>query len=129
MQMELHHGLLRVQPASEPVRRRVCRGASGDQFKELLPADRAVGCIRTPGHQVLFVKLAKTGPVVISGDLYHWAAERALDRMAPREREQGQTKASRDALEAFMTKNKAQLWVQHDLAENAKLDKSPKYYD
>jgi N-acyl homoserine lactone hydrolase len=83
----------------------------------------------TPGHQVLFVKLAKTGPIVISGDLYHWTAERTLDRMASREREQGQTKASRDALEAFMKKNGAQLWVQHDLAENAKLDKSPKYYD
>src|SRR5919197_4039562 len=26
----------------------------------------------TPGHQVLFVKLAKTGPLVISGDLYHY---------------------------------------------------------
>ena len=32
----------------------------------------------TPGHQSLFVKLKKTGPVVLSGDLYHYPAERTL---------------------------------------------------
>jgi N-acyl homoserine lactone hydrolase len=26
----------------------------------------------TPGHQVVFVKLAKTGPVLLAGDLYHY---------------------------------------------------------
>jgi glyoxylase-like metal-dependent hydrolase (beta-lactamase superfamily II) len=26
----------------------------------------------TPGHQVLFLKLKKTGPIVLSGDLYHY---------------------------------------------------------
>ncbi len=26
----------------------------------------------SPGHQVLFLKLKKTGPVVLSGDLYHY---------------------------------------------------------
>ena len=35
----------------------------------------------TPGHQVLFVKLAKTGPVLLSGDLYHYPEERTLDRV------------------------------------------------
>jgi N-acyl homoserine lactone hydrolase len=35
----------------------------------------------TPGHQSLFLKLAKTGPVVLSGDLYHYPEERALNRL------------------------------------------------
>jgi glyoxylase-like metal-dependent hydrolase (beta-lactamase superfamily II) len=26
----------------------------------------------SPGHQVLFVRLARTGPIVLSGDLYHY---------------------------------------------------------
>ena len=30
----------------------------------------------TQGHQVLYVKLAKTGGVVLSGDLYHYPAEK-----------------------------------------------------
>src|SRR5258706_14386468 len=34
----------------------------------------------TQGHQVLYVKLAKTGGVVLSGDLYHYPAEMTLDR-------------------------------------------------
>ena len=83
----------------------------------------------SPGHQVLFVKLAKTAPVVLSGDLYHYAAERTLDRMPPREREQGQTKASRAALDEFMKKTGAQLWITHDIIEDAKLRKSPSYYE
>ena len=32
----------------------------------------------TPGHQSLYVNLPKTGPVVLSGDLYHYPAEREL---------------------------------------------------
>jgi N-acyl homoserine lactone hydrolase len=35
----------------------------------------------TPGHQSLFLKLAKTGPVVLSGDLYHYPEERSLKRL------------------------------------------------
>ncbi|HEY6444412.1 MAG TPA: N-acyl homoserine lactonase family protein, partial [Candidatus Acidoferrales bacterium] len=30
----------------------------------------------TPGHQVLILKLAKTGPVMLAGDLYHYPEER-----------------------------------------------------
>jgi glyoxylase-like metal-dependent hydrolase (beta-lactamase superfamily II) len=32
----------------------------------------------TPGHQCLYVKLAKTGGIVLSGDLYHYPAERSF---------------------------------------------------
>ena len=35
----------------------------------------------TQGHQVLYVKLAKTGGVVLAGDLYHYPEERTLDRV------------------------------------------------
>ncbi len=35
----------------------------------------------TPGHNVLFLKLKKTGPIVLSGDLYHYPEERTLHRL------------------------------------------------
>jgi N-acyl homoserine lactone hydrolase len=35
----------------------------------------------TEGHSVLYVKLANTGGVVLSGDLYHYPAERTLKRL------------------------------------------------
>jgi N-acyl homoserine lactone hydrolase len=82
----------------------------------------------TPGHQSLFVKLAKTGPVVLTGDLYHYAAERRLNKV-PANDNRAQTEASRAAIEELLQKTGAQLWIQHDILANANLRKSPKYYE
>jgi N-acyl homoserine lactone hydrolase len=83
----------------------------------------------TPGHQVLFVKLAKTGPLVISGDLYHYPEERALHRVPTFDVDPKQTAASRAALDVFMQKAGAQLWIQHDLVNHGKLNKAPAFYE
>jgi len=83
----------------------------------------------TPGHQVLFVKLAKTGPLVISGDLYHYPEERTLHRVPTFDADPKQTAASRTALDAFMQKAGAQLWIQHDLAHHMTLKKAPAFYE
>jgi glyoxylase-like metal-dependent hydrolase (beta-lactamase superfamily II) len=82
----------------------------------------------TPGHQSLFVKLAKTGPIVLSGDLYHYPAERTLNKIPVRDN-QAQTAASRAAIEDLLRKSGAKLWIQHDIIANARLKKSPMYYD
>lgn len=82
----------------------------------------------TPGHQSLYVKLPRTGGVVLSGDLYHYPEERTLDRMPEREKETG-TAASRAALEAFMNEVKAELWIAHDINRYSKQKKSPEYYE
>jgi N-acyl homoserine lactone hydrolase len=83
----------------------------------------------TPGHQVLFVKLAKTGPVVVSGDLYHYPEERTLNRIPAFDFDEKQTAVSRAALDVFLKKAGAQLWIQHDFIANAKLKKAPNYYE
>jgi glyoxylase-like metal-dependent hydrolase (beta-lactamase superfamily II) len=83
----------------------------------------------TPGHQSLFLKLAKTGPVVLSGDLYHYPEERSLHRLPVAEFNKEQTAASRADLEIFLKKTGAQLWIQHDFLGNAKLKKAPAWYD
>lgn len=83
----------------------------------------------SPDHQVLFVKLAKTGPVVLSGDLYHYPEERTLKRVPTTEFDGAQTAASRARIEKFLTDNRAQLWIEHDFTANAKLKKSPQFYD
>ncbi len=82
----------------------------------------------TPGHQSLFLRLAKTGPVVLTGDLYHYAAERTLKKIPTNDNKE-QTQASRDAIDRLLSSSGAQLWIQHDVAANAKLKKSPLYYD
>ena len=83
----------------------------------------------TQGHQVLYVKLAKTGGVVLSGDLYHYPAEMTLKRVPTFEFSQDQTRASRVAVDAFLKKTSSQLWIQHDFVGIAKLNKSPQFYE
>jgi glyoxylase-like metal-dependent hydrolase (beta-lactamase superfamily II) len=83
----------------------------------------------TPGHQVLLVRLPKTGPVLLSGDLYHYPEERALKRVPTFEVDQAQTAASRTAIDAFLARTRAQLWIQHDFTANAALRKAPAFYD
>lgn len=83
----------------------------------------------TPGHQILYLKLAKTGGVVLSGDLYHYPEERVLDRVPTFEFNPEQTRATRVAIDAFLKKSGAQLWIQHDFNGNAKLKKSPSFYE
>lgn len=83
----------------------------------------------SPGHQVLFLKLAKTGPLVISGDLYHYPEERARKLVPMTEYNPEQTVASREVIEAFLKKTGAQFWIQHDFNASAKLKKSPQFYE
>ena len=83
----------------------------------------------TRGHQVLYVKLARTGPVLLSGDLYHYPEELRLKRLPTFEANEKQTAAAREAIEAFLQKTGTQLWIQHDFTADGKLRKSPGYYE
>lgn len=82
----------------------------------------------TPGHQSLFVNLPKTGPILLSGDLFHYAAERTLAKVPTMDNRE-ETERSRAAIEALLKKTGAQLWIQHDLVASQKLKKAPLFYD
>jgi glyoxylase-like metal-dependent hydrolase (beta-lactamase superfamily II) len=83
----------------------------------------------TEGHSVLYVKLAKTGAVVLSGDLYHYPAERTLNRLPTFEVSEAETQAARTELEDFLKRTNAALWIQHDLPAFRRLKKAPEFYD
>jgi glyoxylase-like metal-dependent hydrolase (beta-lactamase superfamily II) len=83
----------------------------------------------TPGHQVLFVKLRKTGPVILAGDLYHYPIERTTGRVPTFEFNADESRASRRKIEAFAKQTGAKLWIEHDAATFASLPKAPKYID
>jgi N-acyl homoserine lactone hydrolase len=82
----------------------------------------------TPGHQSLFLKLDKTGPIVLTGDLYHYPEERTLKTFRVEDNIE-QTRISRAAIDELLRKTGAKLWIQHDILTNATLKKSPQYYD
>ena len=83
----------------------------------------------TPGHQVLFIDLANSGPVVLSGDLYHFAISRQDRRVPEFNVDRDMTLASMDRVEALVEETGATFWIEHELASFEKLIKAPAYYD
>ena len=83
----------------------------------------------TPGHQSLFLKLAKTGPVLLSGDLYHYPEEITYKRIPSFDSDKEQTAKSRAMIEEFVKKNNAQLWIQHDYTAGIKRKIAPEFYE
>ena len=82
----------------------------------------------TPGHQILFLDLEQTGPLVLSGDLYHFPANRELKRPPTFNFDADVTLASMESVEAFIAETGATLWIEHDAKLAATLEKSPSFY-
>jgi N-acyl homoserine lactone hydrolase len=83
----------------------------------------------TPGHQMLFLKLKKFGPLLLAGDLYHLPEERTLDRVPTFDFDAAMTRATRKKVDQFLKQTGATLWIQHDLPTYASLKKAPQYYN
>jgi N-acyl homoserine lactone hydrolase len=83
----------------------------------------------TPGHQSLFLKLANTGNVLLSGDLYHYPEEITYKKVPVNDPDREQTAKSRERIEEFVKQNHAQLWIQHDFPAGSKRKLAPAYYD
>jgi glyoxylase-like metal-dependent hydrolase (beta-lactamase superfamily II) len=83
----------------------------------------------TPGHQSLFLKLKNTGPVLLSGDLYHYPEEMTSKKVPSFDFDKAETMKSRAAMEEFVKANHAQLWIQHDATSGKTRKIAPEYYE
>jgi len=83
----------------------------------------------TPGQQVLVLKLPKTGPVMLAGDLYHFPEERAARLVPTIESDREQSRASRVVIEDYVKKNGIKMWIEHDTHLYETLKKSPSYIE
>lgn len=83
----------------------------------------------TPGHQSLLVMLENTGPIVLSGDLYHTRANRTLRRVPTFNYNAEQTLESMDKIDKLLAQHGATLWIEHDKELADTLKKAPAYYD
>ena len=83
----------------------------------------------TPGHQVLELKLPKTGTVILSGDLYHSRANREFARVPVVNANRADTLASIDRIEKIAKNTHARVVVQHDPQDFQALPKFPAYLD
>ncbi len=82
----------------------------------------------TPGHQVLFLDLKEYGPLVLSGDLYHFRFNRAQRRVPLFNVNRAQTLTSMDKVESLLKEEGAQFWIEHDLALFKTLKTAPDFY-
>ena len=83
----------------------------------------------TPGHQVLLVRLEKTGPILLSGDLYHFRVTRQLKRTPGFNTNAPDTFKSMDKVEALIKDSGATLWIEHDMTLAKTLRLAPAFYD
>ena len=83
----------------------------------------------TPGHQSLLVKLPKTGALVLSGDAVHFTSNWEIRAVPSMNTNKEQTQASMQKIADTLTREKAQLWINHDKAQRDGLKMSPEYYE
>ena len=83
----------------------------------------------TPGHQALFLDLEDTGPIVLSGDLYHYPESREKRAVPVFNHDAEETLASMDRIEAFLQERSATLWIEHDYDFAQSLRLSPEVYE
>lgn len=88
---------------------------------------RAVG--HTPGHQMLLVKLPKTGAVLLSGDVAHFTDNWEHRRVPGFNFDKAASQKAMDDTAAWIKANKAQFWIQHDAEQNAKIKHAPAFYE
>jgi N-acyl homoserine lactone hydrolase len=107
--------------------------------KELVRGDKdifgdgSVIMIATPGHtsdhHSLLVRLKNRGPVLLTGDLYHFTEQRERNGVPPYNWSRADTLASFDRFNAIARNLNATVIIQHEPADIAKLPAFPKAAD
>lgn len=87
------------------------------------------GAGHTPGHRFLLVRLAKAGPMLITGDLYH-SRENLRKGLVPKGNvDRADTLASFDRFKGVAAVARARVVVQHAPEDFAAMPAFPRYLD
>lgn len=81
----------------------------------------------TPGHQVLYLDLGEHGPLLLSGDLYHFYENREYKRIPIFNHDVKQTMESMASFEKFAVEKGAKVYLQHAKGDFDKMPKAPNY--
>lgn len=83
----------------------------------------------TPGHQSLFVRLPKTGPVLLSGDFVHLKSNWDAKRVPSINYDTDQSRRSMNEMESFLKATGVQLWINHDSEQSRGIPKAPAFVE
>ena len=82
----------------------------------------------TPGHQVLLVDLAETGPVLLSGDLHVLRVARERQQVLAFDMLPETSQRSMHEIEQLLEETGAELWIGHEAAFFDQQRKAPEFY-
>jgi glyoxylase-like metal-dependent hydrolase (beta-lactamase superfamily II) len=95
--------------------------------------DGSVRILKTPGHtpgsSVLLVRLARSGPVILSGDLYLTREGREHQHVPTVNADRAATLASMHRVEGIVKRLRARVIVQHSPQDFSALPKAPAFLD
>ena len=83
----------------------------------------------TPGHQSLFLRLKNAGPILLTGDLYHFKENRTNKGVPIFNFNVEQTLNSMELFEEFAKETNARVIIQHNREDFNTLASYPKYTD
>jgi N-acyl homoserine lactone hydrolase len=83
----------------------------------------------TPGHQSLLVHLAKTGYVILSGDVVHFQSNWDNRRVPSINSDKDLSLASMEKIARLMKEKHAQLWINHDKPSSDARRHAPEFYE
>lgn len=81
----------------------------------------------TAGHQTLFLDLPNEGPTMLSGDIYHFEANREKGIVPQFNYDIPESENSIKAFEEFVKEKNAKVYIQHDKGNFDSMPKSPNY--
>jgi glyoxylase-like metal-dependent hydrolase (beta-lactamase superfamily II) len=73
--------------------------------------------------------LPKTGAIVLSGDAVHFKSNWDNRRVPSINYDKDKTSASMQRIAGVLSKERAQLWINHDKAQRDTLKMAPGYYE
>jgi len=83
----------------------------------------------TPGHQVLVVRLPKTGPVMLSGDMVHLVYSWDKKIVPSFNFDVAASRRTMDEMRVYIERTGTKLWVNHDLEQHLAIPKAPQYVE
>jgi glyoxylase-like metal-dependent hydrolase (beta-lactamase superfamily II) len=83
----------------------------------------------TPGHQSLFVRLPKSAPVLLTGDLVHLKYSWDNDVVPGFNFDVARSHQSIAEMKAFVAQTGARVWVNHDKAQQDEIPAAPAYVE
>ena len=81
----------------------------------------------TAGHQALYLNLPNEGPIMLSGDIYHFDKNRENAIVPQFNHDIAESEKSIKAFEAFVKEKNARVYIQHDKGNFELMPKAPKY--